>query len=67
MKQEQLDLMAMSKAMVEDLDSNFRRKKFKDFSYLTVDPPFWAVLTTYFITLLITIGLSIWVIKNELD
>lgn len=67
MKQKKLDLMAISKFMVDDLEKNFERKHFKDFSYLTVNPPFWAVLTTYLVTLMITIGLSIWSVKNDID
>lgn len=67
MKQKKLDLMVVSKAMVDDIEKNFKRKEFEDFSYLTVDPPFWAVIMTYLLTLLITIGLSIWSVRNNID
>lgn len=39
----------------------------KDFSYISVDPPFWAILTTFLLTLAFNVGLSYWIITNEFD
>ena len=43
---------------------NFQRKDFKEFNYITVEPPTWAVVTTYIITILITFVLCYWAIVN---
>ena len=43
----------------------FKRKDFKEFSYITVEPPTWAVVVTFIITILITFGLCYWAIVNE--
>ena len=44
---------------------DFKRKDFKEFSYITVDPPTWAVWVTFIITILLTIGLCYWAIVND--
>lgn len=44
----------------------FKKKNFKEFSYLTVDPPVWASIVTYIITTLITFGLCWWAINNDI-
>ena len=44
---------------------NFERKHFKEFSYVKVDPPLWAIITTYIITLIITLVCMLWTIDNE--
>lgn len=51
---------AIDKRMV-----NFKRKDFKEFSYVTVEPPTWAIIVTYLVTILLTIGLCYWAIINE--
>jgi len=45
--------------------SKFKRKNFKEFNYITVEPPRWAVITTFIITILLTIGLCYWAIVNK--
>jgi hypothetical protein len=44
---------------------DFKRKDFKEFNYITVEPPGWAVTVTFIVTLLLTIGLCYWAISNE--
>jgi hypothetical protein len=44
---------------------NFKRKDFKEFSYITIEPPTWAVIVTFIVTILLTIGLCYWAIVNE--
>jgi hypothetical protein len=65
--QKKLDLMAVAKYMSNESAKQFTRKPFKDFSYLTVDPPTWSIWTTYIVTLLITVGCSIWAVCNQFD
>jgi hypothetical protein len=43
----------------------FERKDFKEFSYITVDPPTWAIIVTFIITFLLTVGLCYWAIVNQ--
>ena len=45
--------------------TGFRKKDFKEFSYVTVEPPTWAVIVTFIVSLLLTIGLSYWAIVND--
>lgn len=45
--------------------SLFKYKNFKDFDYLSVDMPNWALITAFIITSLISAGLLIWGVLNE--
>lgn len=63
--QEKLNLCALSDFMQPHIKNGFQRLDFKEFDYLTVEPPAGAVVFTYILTLLINIGLSMWIIKNE--
>lgn len=65
--QGKLDLIAVAAYVQQQVDKGFQRKHFREFSYLTVEPPTWAVILTYLLTLAINIGLSYWIVKNEFD
>lgn len=45
----------------------FQRKHFKEFNYVTVDPPTWATITTFIITIIITVLLCYWAVVNEFE
>lgn len=60
-----LNLSLISDFLYKELDKNFVRKKFKDFSYLTVEPKDWQVTLTFILTLIVNIFVSMWIIKNE--
>lgn len=45
----------------------YQRKDFKEFSYITVNPPTWAIWVTFFITLVLSFGLCWWAVHNEID
>ena len=47
--------------------SRYERRSFKEFSYLSVEPSKGAVIFIYILAFLITIGVNIWVIKNDFD
>ena len=49
------------------VDKEFKRKNFEEFSYITVEPPTWAKWVTFIVTLLITGGLCWWAVVNEID
>ena len=46
--------------------SQFERRSFKEFSYLTVEPSRRAVIFIYILALVIAIGVNIWVTNNEI-
>lgn len=64
-QQKQLNLCKLADYTQIKIDEGFKRLDFKQFNYLTVDPPLWAVILTYFLTLLLNFGLSKWIIDNE--
>lgn len=51
----------------DEINKNFKRKEFAEFSYLTVEPKDWQVVLTFILTLLLNVGISFWVIKNEFE
>lgn len=65
--QKQLDLVAYADWLSEAIPAKWQRKNFHDFDYLTVDPPLSSVVWTFVLTLLVSIGLGLWVILNPLD
>lgn len=65
LQQDTLNLIDLVNYMVPQVEKSFQRKQFVDFSYLTVEPPGWAVALSYILTLLVNIGLSFWIIHNQ--
>jgi len=65
--QKVLNLSALADFTETKIDVGFVRRDFKEFSYLTVEPPMWSILLTYFLTLLVNIGLSFWLVNNEFN
>lgn len=53
--------------MATDVSKHFIRKRFRDFSYLSVEPSSTAIIITFIITLILTLGLSIYVVRNEYE
>ena len=45
--------------------SKYERKDFKEFDYVTVEPPTWAIIVTFILTIAITFGLCYWAVVNE--
>jgi len=43
----------------------FKRRSFKEFDYLTVEPSKGAIIFIYIFALLISLGINFWVISNE--
>ena len=65
LNQGQLNLVDLVNYMVPQVEEHFERKSFADFSYLTVEPPGWAVALSYILTLLVNSGVSYWIIRNR--
>lgn len=65
--QSTLNLLSLADFAQAKIGQQFVRRSFKEFDYLTVVPPLWAVLLTYLLTLLVNLGLSKWIIENEIQ
>jgi hypothetical protein len=62
-----LDLTPIAEKMGDMVETSWQRKHFKDFNYLTVEPPFWAIMTTFFLTLAVNIGISFWIVLSDFE
>jgi hypothetical protein len=60
------DLVNISNYMAKQVQAKFIRKQFSDFDYLKIEPTTTALIITYTITVLLSIGLAIFFIKNDL-
>lgn len=67
MGQGKLDLVKLVEFLQPHLDAKFKRKQFKDFAYLEVEPPLWYVVLTFFLTISVDAGIAFWAISNEHD
>ena len=64
---DKLNLASLSDFLYTEIDKNFQRKHFKEFSYLSVEPKGWQIILTFILTVLLNVGLSWWLIVNEFD
>ena len=62
-----LDLVKFLDWLGPAIQEKWRRKEFKDFSYLTVEPSTGAVIGTFIMTILITVGIGFWAVFNNVD
>ncbi len=51
----------------DEIRSGFERRHFREFSYLTVEPSSTAVIWTYVISFILTVGMCIFAINNPFD
>lgn len=63
--QKTLNLDALVSYVVPQVQQRYVRKHFSDFSYISIDPPAWAVFLTYLLVLASNAGLSAWIINNQ--
>jgi hypothetical protein len=63
-QQETFDLMKSIDWVGEKVKSDFVRKRFRDFNYLTVEPPIWAVVFAYFL-ILVANGVTLYCIAKD--
>ncbi len=64
-KEMEYDLVNIVDMMATEVNKEYVRKKFADFSYISVEPTMTAVMITFFITLLVTVGISLFVVLNN--
>ena len=61
----QLNLSRVVDITVPLMWKQWERKHFRDFSYLTVEPPGWAVVMVYILTAVLNLGLGWWIVENR--
>jgi len=61
------NLPAIVDTMANYVKKDFKKKSFDDFNYLSVEPTTNAIIISFIIILLFTIGLCVFVIKNNFD
>lgn len=66
-EQDTLDLVALVDWLEVNVAKQYQRREFSEFEYLKVEPPFWAVLLIYLLTLAANIGVSYYVVHNEYE
>jgi len=59
-----LDLQKAIDFLHMEIDQRFVRKDFNEFNYLTVEPPGWAILVTFLVTLCMSVFISFWLVQN---
>lgn len=62
-----LDLEKIARVMTTECERAFVRKEFADFSYLTVEPPGWAVALTFFLVVGANVGISFYLVMNQFN
>jgi hypothetical protein len=65
--QKKLNLQALVRYLNVKIDKEFTRRNFDEFDYLSVEPPTWSIILTYLITIIINLGISIWIINNQYE
>jgi len=67
MKDTTFNVDSIATATWKDVEKDFKRRDFKEFSYVTVEPPLWGKWVTWIITIILTFGLCYWAVTNEYD
>lgn len=65
--QKKLDLNKIVVGMSNLVQKQFVKKSFKAFDYLTIEPPFGAVMATYIIAIVLSLGIGLYLTLNEFD
>lgn len=60
-----LDLSALADGVGRAVQEKWRRRDWSQFDYLTVEPPAWCLVMTFFLTLAASAGCAYFAIHNE--
>jgi hypothetical protein len=60
-------ILDFSRYLIVEVGQKFVKKDFREFDYLKIQPTTTAIIITYILVLLSSIGTTWWVIKNEFD
>lgn len=64
-EQPELNLKQVVKYMSNEVESRWNRKSFSDFKYIAVEPPFYAVITTFILSVLLNVGFFVYAVMND--
>jgi len=67
MAQINVPLDVLAQLLTQQFEHKIIRRDFREFSYLTVDPPTTAVVWTFILTILLCAGLGWFSVENEFD
>lgn len=62
-----LDLPAIVDFTYTELNEKYERKNFADFNYLNIEPTLKQVVWIFIFTIIVNIGVAVWVVKNEIE
>lgn len=65
MSQEKFNPLALADYLSKELEAKWVRKQFKDFSYLTVEPPLWALILAFVLEIAFCVAYGFWAVNNE--
>lgn len=60
------DMVKFTKFLGDKIHDGYVKPNFREYNYLSIEPSLTGILISYFITLLVSIGMAIFVIKNEI-
>ena len=66
MDQKVLDLGELGTWLYPQIQGKVIRRDFREFDYITVDPPAWSVMFAYIFTLLLCMGIGWFEVVNDL-
>ena len=64
--QGKIDTVKLVKFTVDEVNKQWKRKEFKDFEYLEIELPAWCHWLVWIMTILVNIGLAIYVVRNDI-
>lgn len=67
LQQKKLNLLELADWMEPNVILPFKKKDFREFNYLRVNPSGRAVAISYIIVLIVNIGVALWVVFNGID
>jgi hypothetical protein len=60
-------LLDLSRFLIVNVTAKFVKKDFREFDYLTIQPTNFAIILTYILVLLVSVGSSWWAVRNQID
>lgn len=63
--QKKLNLSEFGDWLFKEVNDKWVKTSFEEFEYLTIEPPSWAIILTWIVSLFACIGIYIWIILNN--
>jgi hypothetical protein len=67
MTQKIFNIDSIAQTTIANMEKTWKRKEFEEFSYITVEPPHWAKVTTWIVAIVITVLVAFWVVNNQFE